>query len=220
MKKLRANLEELFNNHAKNLENIKNANIIIPYEFFNSLKAGNVFYAEGLNCYLFGLSNSAVTVIVKCFEIALKQKYRVEEKGECIKKMKKGTRNCNLNELIDWADKWLGNKKELAHGFRILRNLIHEEKEIENKDALEAIRHVSKFLNLLWPFEGHNERIVCEKCKNEINLTGNKEKFYIGNVIPIDCNNCGETIQFLVYPHICPKPVVSFTYQERRNSEI
>lgn len=209
MKKLDANLEELFNKHRKNLANMKNAKIIMPYEFFNNLEAGFVLYTESLYCYLFGFSNTAVTSILKCFEIGLKQKYRIEEKKEPIKKTKRGTKNLNLHELIDWGKKWLGNKKELAHGFRILRNLIHEEKTIENQDALEAIRHVSKFLNLLWPLGGHDERIVCEKCKSEIILVG---VFPIGTIIPINCN-CGETFQFLVYPYICPKPPAYFTIQ-------
>jgi hypothetical protein len=202
MKKRDANLEELFNNHRKNLANMKNAKIIMPYEFFNNLEAGFVLYTESLYCYLFGFSNSAVTSILKCFEICLKQKYRIEEKEE-------PTRNLNLHELIDWGEKWLGNKKELAHGFRILRNLIHEEKTIENQDALEAIRHVSKFLNLLWHLGGHDELIVCEKCKSEIIIVG---VFPIGTIIPINCK-CGENFQFLVYPYIYPKPLAYFTIQ-------
>ncbi len=65
-------------------------------------------------------------------------------------KCKLGKENARLsNSINELEEKY--RYKDLAHGFRILRNLIvHEEVECKEQDALEALRHVSEILNRLF----------------------------------------------------------------------
>ena len=193
----------------KNLESLRVAEVKIPYGFFLDIQEGKKFYEESIYCYLLGLPDAAVTIIMsKCLEIGLKQKYRIEEKKEPEKEYKK------LYHLIDWAETYLGKRKDLAHGFRILRNLIHEEKEVESQDSLEAIRHISKILDILFPVSNGEVDIFirCERCGEEIHCAG-FEQFPIGTLNIFECKNCGPTNEYLIFPSVCPKPLAAFTVQ-------
>lgn len=207
-------LSKATHNFEKNLESLRVAEVKIPYGFFLNIQEGKKFYEESIYCYLLGLPDAAVTIIMgKCLEIGLKQKYRIEEKKE---PPKKGPEK-NLSGLINWAKPYLGTWKDLAQGFAILRNLIHEEKEVESPAALEAIRYISKILDILFPVRSGEMDIFiqCEKCREEIHCAG-YEQFSIGTPKKtIECKNCGSSNECLIFPSVCPDPLSTFTWQQR-----
>jgi hypothetical protein len=86
---------------------------------------------------LFGLPDASLPMAFRCLEIGLKQHYEIVEKKKP---------SLNAFELIDWSEKKLGKKVEIAQGIRILRNLAHEEKTITEQDNLEAIRHITNII--------------------------------------------------------------------------
>jgi hypothetical protein len=93
--------------------------VVEPCEFYNQVESGRRIYAEGIYAFLSGLPDASLQMTFRCLEIGLKRYY------EDIEGKKPSLKAC---ELIDWSEKKLGSKKELVHGFRILRNLTHEER--------------------------------------------------------------------------------------------
>lgn len=122
-----------------------------------------------------------------------KRKYKIIEKNDPPKERK-------LYKLTEWSEKFLGNKKELAHGFRILRNIIHEDNILTEQDAKETIRHVSAILNLLYPFEQGSLTIVCNLCKNKHNYFINKDKYYIGSILQLTCDKANSIQNLVLLP--------------------
>lgn len=115
----------------------------------------------------------------------------------------------------------MGTRKDLAQWFRSLRNLIHEEKEVESQDAFEAIRHISKILDFLFPVRNGKMDIFiqCEKCREEIHCAG-FEQFPIGTLKTLECKNCGTSNEYLIFPSVCPKTLSAFTWQFRKTKGV
>ena len=173
--------DEFTNRYNKRLNHLAYLKIIIPSGFFDKVKNGREIYAEGVSAYLFGLPNASIPMILRCLEIGLKHKHKEVESRSNPKK---------LYKLIEWSEGYLGNKKELAHGFRILRNLIHEEKIVKEQDIPECIRHTSEMLNILFPFNSVRLSNVCAFCKKPYEAILTNEIYWLGNVTQILCNKC------------------------------
>lgn len=165
--------------------------IIEPIALYKKIEGTEKIYGEAVYCYLFGLPNASVPTIFRCLELGLKKKY--EEVEGRTPKMK-------AYKLIEWSENFLKNQKELAHGFRFLRNLIHEEKQVEEQDALIALRHITKILNLLFPFSKVIVQSICNFCKTPYEEEVESNKFFIGNAIFIECNKCKRSTRYDIMP--------------------
>lgn len=165
--------------------------VIEPLVFYEKVANGKKLHVEALLAYLVGLPNASLPVMMRCLEIGLKEHYRQTEKKEP---------SLTLYKLTEWAEQSIGRKKELAHGFRILRNLIHEEKVIEEQDALEAIRHMTSILNVVFPFVTATLPMTCSFCNSQHNVTIPSNDCYFGNTILVQCSNCKRSINHNILP--------------------
>ena len=165
--------------------------VVEPLDFYQKVKNAQKLYAEAIFAYLVGLEDASLPVTMRCLELGLKEYYRQVEKTEP---------SLTLFRLTEWVEKSIGNKKELAHGFRILRNLIHEEKVIEEQDALEAIRHVTTILNDIFPFPEAIIYGACNFCNTSYNISIPLDQCYLGNTIVVQCNNCRRSINHNIMP--------------------
>lgn len=172
------NFIEMYNKRLGALAYFK---VVIPVASLNLVNTWQV-YREGINAYLFGLPNASIPTVFRCFEIGLRFKYGqiTSKKGDLM----------GAYDLTEWAESYLGDKKEIAHGFRILRNILHKEKMMKEQDALECIRHLSEILNLLYPFSSVNFKGKCAFCGNPYAVKIMKANYYLGNIQSIRCNNC------------------------------
>jgi len=170
--------EALITGARKRMNHLAYFKVIPPLAMFKQCKIPSTFYKEAVQAYLLGMSNSSVVMSLKTLELGLK--------------CKTGKRNASLKVLIDE----LGEREEymdLAHGFRILRNLIvHEEAECSEQDALEALRHVSEILNRLFPFEKVHYTITCNNttCKTRYEVEVKVDEYFLGNIIRTQCPKC------------------------------
>jgi len=164
--------------------------VIIPVVSLNTTKMWQV-YREGIDAYLFGLPNASIPMVFKCLEIGMRSKYSEVEK--------KNGSSVNTYGLIEWAKTYLGNRKEIAHGFRILRNILHEKKNVEEQDALENIRHISKILTLLYPFPIVYLKGKCVSCGKPYITEVEKDNYYMGNTIyTTRCGGCQQVNKVMV----------------------
>jgi len=184
------NWDRFQDKYMQRLEQLQYFEIIQPYRFFTEIKEGEELYGEAVLSYLLGLPNGVLPLIVRCMQIGLKHKYETIEKQKVPE---------NLKDLIDWGEKYLSSKKELAHGFRLLRNLIHEETLIKEQDALEAIRHVSEILNLLYPFGKIEFHLYCGNCRIFNQYIFQKDECWLGNSWHILCQTCRASVIFTVW---------------------
>jgi hypothetical protein len=131
---------------AKENEKIlKFSEVIIPFGAFDRDEVLRELYYEGVQCYLLGFSNASILVMVSCLERTIRRKCKEIEKG-------KTSNEKNLYQLLKWLE---GHQRDLGirdinipHGFRLLRNIIaHEQKLINESDASEGIKYVSKIMN-------------------------------------------------------------------------
>ena len=114
---------------------------------------------------------------------------------------KKSNKKHDLNELIDWAEVYLKDKKQIAHGFRLLRNLIHTDKLIAEQDVPEAIRHISIILNLLYELPVHTElEVLCSNCGIKHRYNVETQQCYIGNNISFGCDKFRQNISVIMMP--------------------
>lgn len=186
-----ASWEKFINRYNERTSHLSYNNIVEPVSFYGRIQNSRMVYGEAVYAYLFGLPNASVPASFRCLELALKKKYQETEKK---------SPKMNTYKLIEWSEKHLGNQKELAHGFRFLRNLIHEEKLVQEQDALEAIRHISKILNLLFPFETVILRGTCGFCNTAYAYEADKSQCFLGNVIIIPCSHCARNIRHEIMP--------------------
>lgn len=171
--------------------NIQSAKIIIPYGYLGLRYVEYSLYCEGILAYMCGLPNASIPLMARVLELALRSKYEEIEK--------KSGDKLGLARLIDWLDeKYEEDKKkedkhaiDIATGIRLLRNTIHNEKILEEQDSLETIRHVSRIINILYPW-GHFafEDVRCFYCKNINSLQINKEQYFIYNLLQFQCQSC------------------------------
>jgi len=183
--------EGFINKFNERLGHLSYNHVIEPCEFYNKVENGKRIYAEGIFAFLSGLPDASLQMTFRCLEIGLKRYYEnTEGKKPSLKAW----------ELIDWSEKTLGSKKELAHGFRILRNLTHEEKTITEQDDLEAIRHVTEVLNLLFPFQIATITAYCGTCRRFNQMQVLPEQLFLGNNIAVPCTVCRISTNYQVMP--------------------
>jgi len=136
----------------------------------------STFYKEAVQSYILGMPNSSVVMSLKTLELGLKCKLG-----------KKDMRLFDLIKLLEEDRRY----KDMAHGFRILRNLIaHEKVECKEQDALEALRHVSEILNRLFPFEKAFYTVTCNICNKRYEIEVKNDEFFLGNTIRTQCPKC------------------------------
>jgi len=186
-----ASWEDFINKYNDRMSHLSYSKTIVPVIFYKEIENTRTIYNEAVYAYLFGLPNASIPASFRCLELSLKKKYQ-EVEGKSPK--------MNAYELIEWSEKYLGNQKELAHGFRFLRNLIHEEKVVEEQDALDALRHITKILNLLFPFETARPKGTCNFCKTPYDYEISYDQCFLGNVIFIPCNHCLRNIRREILP--------------------
>lgn len=169
--------EELVGNARERINHLAYFRVIPPLAMFKACNISSTFYKEAVQAYILGMPNSSVVMSLKTLELGLKCKL--------------GKKDARLVDLINEIEEKY-RYKDLAHGFRILRNLIvHKEAECREQDALEALRHVSEILNRLFPFEGVYHTITCNTCKTSYKIEVKKNESFLGNVIRTQCPNCG-----------------------------
>lgn len=168
---------------AERRSHIEHQKIIPPTGLFAKSPNAKIAFWEGIGSYSFGFPNASIPIVFKALEIGLKIKYK-EVEGRDYKKQ-------GIKGLINWAEDYLQDMKELAHGFRILRNSIHQDKSLEEGDALDTIKYTSKIINALFPFTAGEIRWVCPYCN--ILYTGSivdKKDYFIGSTVNRYCNTC------------------------------
>jgi hypothetical protein len=158
--------------------------IKIPYKLFEKSPTTKVLYIEATYAHLLGYPNSSLSTLMRVLEIGLRLKYKENEGKDAPEKW-------GLFDLIEWAENILKDKTEIAHGFRILRNLIHTDKLISEQDNMEAIRHVSVILNEIFPYDSITVPAICPTC----NISGKiavlfGEKCNLGVINQLQCDNC------------------------------
>ena len=183
--------ENFINRYNERLGHLTYNQIVEPIAFYGKVDNGKIIYAEAVFAYLVGLPNASLPMTFRCLEIGLKQKHKEVEGQEP---------SLTAYELIEWSETYLGNRAELAHGFRRLRNLLHEESIIKEQDALEAIRHVTNILNLIFPFSAINLTGVCAFCGKPYSLPILSDQCYLGNTIPVRCDQCSRSTNHFVIP--------------------
>jgi hypothetical protein len=189
--------EGFINKYNERLGHLSFNHVIEPLGFYDRVESARKIYAEAIFAYLAGLPDASLPMIFRCLEIGLKQHYEViEGKKPSLRAV----------ELIEWSEKKLGSKAELAHGFRILRNLIHEEKTIPEQDNLEAIRHVTQILNFVFPFQTANITVNCVTCRRSNTMQVSPNQLFLGNNVAVPCTVCRVNTIYQVMP---PYPEVS-----------
>ena len=151
--------------------------VIPPLRLFKEQNITATFYREAVQAYILGMPNSSVIMSLKTLELGLKHKL--------------GESKANLIELINKLGELDEFKKDLAHGLRILRNIVaHEDRGCDERDALETLRHVSEILNRLFPFSEVTYLVTCNECNTEYKVPLNAKDFYLGNIIRVQCPKC------------------------------
>ncbi len=188
--------EGFINQFNERLGHLSYNHVIEPIEFCNTVENGWRIYTQTTYAYLFGLPDASLPIAFRCLEIGLKRYYEnIEGKKPSL----------SAFELIDWSEKKLGKKAELAHGFRILRNLLHEEKTITEQDNLEAIRHITNILNIVFPFQTATITVNCVTCQryNRVQANAiqiNSDQLFLGNSISVPCTVCRTNTIYEVLP--------------------
>lgn len=183
----------IIENYKKRLEHLKYLHIPPPLGYLDKNQNVKTIYRESIFCYLFGLPNSCMPSLVRVLEQALISKFQIIEG-------KPPSNDIGLAKLIDWGEKLLGEKSEIAHSFRMLRNYIHTDKIVKEQDAIEGIRHISSAVDTLFPIDYDTFHTICSFCKTG-NLTKIPiESLILGNLVNIRCNKCGQTYAWILLP--------------------
>lgn len=186
--------EQLINDFNNRLGHLSYAKIIVPYRYFQNVTNSKEVYSEGVYAYLYGLPNASLPLLLKCLEIGLTDKYKEMEKKDLPK-------NWTLYNIIEWSKDVLKERKDLAHGFRLLRNLIHTKELIKGQDVLESIRHISILLNLLFQLpDMTNLNVFCGYCNVEHSYQIKTERYYIGNNILFGCEKSQQNMNITIMP--------------------
>jgi len=183
--------EGFINKFNERLGHLSYNHVIEPCEFYDKVENGRKIYAEAVYSFLYGLPDASLQMTFRCLEIGLKRYYENTEGKKC---------SLKAWELIDWSEKKSGDKKELAHGFRILRNLTHEEKTITEQDSLEAIRHVTQILNIFFPFPTATITVNCGLCRTPSQMSVLPDQLFLGNNIAVPCASCKTSTNYQVMP--------------------
>jgi hypothetical protein len=176
--------EPIITAYSGRISYLANARIPKPFNFTYSVAEAGYIYTEAVLAYLFGLPNASVPTTLRCLEVGLRNKYREIENEDPPDRFK-------LYDLVQWAQQYLRGRGEIAHGFRLLRNLIHGQLLVSEQDALEAIRHVSILLNILYePSDTVAVLYSCNICGQGSQIAVPKQEFYLGNKLSTYCATC------------------------------
>lgn len=171
----------------KRLSHLEYFHVIKPISLIRAIPETQALYGEAVDAYLFGLPNASVPMSIRCLELALGHAY--DQAGRLPPE-----RN-TLFELIEWSEQLLGYRKEFAHGFRLLRNLIHEPTLVDEPTALEVLRHVSSIINRVLPLPDYGiRRYVCAGCLREQDAHITVSECWLGNITRTACSSCGRLI--------------------------
>jgi len=176
--------EELIKKARERINHLAYFKVVPPLAMFQTCNISSTFYKEAIQAYLLGMPNSSVVMSLRTLELGLK--------------CKSGKKDAELKDLInELIEK--SQYKDLAHGFRILRNLVvHEEAECKEQDALEALRYISEILNRLFPFKGAYYTITCSSCGTSYKIQVDVNDFFLGNIIRTRCPECGTVNTIIV----------------------
>ena len=169
--------------------------VIIPYGAYSIGEIVKHSFGESYYAYFFGLPNSSVALSAKMLENALKARYHEVEKAE--------PAGLKLAGLLDWAGKNLNlSSGSVGHAIRLLRNeLMHEERVVQETEALETLKHVSLVLNELYPYSNVSFPALCPTCGVARELVTLKmAEAYIGYVKQISCTACQRAFTFRLTP--------------------
>ncbi|MCS7366132.1 MAG: DUF4145 domain-containing protein [archaeon GB-1867-035] len=168
--------EEIINNARERVHYLEYFKVVPPMILFEKDHLTETFYKEAVLAYILGPPNSSIITALRVLEKGLRLRLNDEKS--------------NLAQLIDEV-KELRELKDLAHGLRILRNqIVHRDKESDDRDALEVLRHVSEVLNHLYPFDEVIHTITCSICKNKYEHSIKAEEAYLCNIIKTKCKKC------------------------------
>ncbi len=175
------------------LNEVKQAKIIIPNKFLREVPDVNEIYLESIKAYLFGLKSSALFQIVRCGEIALRERLRKDGINKISINTKAGVMAKDIDradffELVEFKPDLLCDK-DLVNYFRSLRNRIHKNEEITYTDAIYAIEKITKEINNLFKFEEVKLTVKCGNCKYINSYLIKPEEFFIGNEITFICTS-------------------------------
>jgi hypothetical protein len=185
-----AGWEPIIKNYNDRINHLAYFKITRPVTFINTFVTNLNIYMEAILSFLFGLPNASVPMTLRCLEIGLKNKY-IQDIGQ--------SPPDKLYDLIEWAEKYLGNRKDIAHGFRILRNLVHSPTIMSEQSALESISHVSIILNLLYVPPLQIPSIsTCQNCKVGFQVNIPIIQYYLGNIFTANCFSCHQTTSILI----------------------
>lgn len=173
------------------------------WQAFQDIKECRLPYIESVKAYLFGLPNSAVYSIIKFLQLSLKKnlisyhephKEPGDDNPEIAyidpgdKKLRKvKADSADVFQLIEAAFLRFKIDKDEGHYFRSLRNSIHSHKTLEDQDALEAIRHISKLSHSITTFDEIPIMINCLRCRQQHFYKLPKQECYWGNNQSYQC---------------------------------
>ncbi len=190
-----AGWEPIIKNYGTRMSHLAYFKVLRPVTFLNEIPTATVIFTEAILAFLFGLPNASVPTTLRCFEVGLKVKY-VQDTGEKAPD--------KLYSLIEWAEKYLGNRRDIAHGFRILRNLVHSPTIMTEQSALEAISHVTTIINLLYPLltVSISTTYNCRNCGVGLQVDVPVQDNYLGNILTYNCVHCHQPTSILILGYI------------------
>lgn len=106
----------------------------------------------------------------------------------------------DLEKLINWAEGYFKEKKDLAHRFRRLRNNIHKDEVHTEHEALEAVVYVTDLINRIHYFRMHTLTLFCPLCNQEAWHPMENYQLLLGHSFSIRCGGCLKYVQFFIGP--------------------
>lgn len=186
-----AGWEPLIKSYEARMSYLAYVKAIRPISFLTAIPSAEIIFKEAILAYLFGLPDASIPTTLRCLEMGLAKKYTDITGKQPPEK---------LYDLINWAENYLGNRAQIAHGFRILRNLVHGQTILAEQDAIEAIRHVTIILNLLYPLSllPIITNYTCQNCKNQLQINIPFQENYLGNIFKPNCPHCSQPTSVLI----------------------
>jgi hypothetical protein len=189
-----ANWEPIIKNYEARMNHLAYYRVLRPVTFLNMIESARIIYIEAILAYLFGLPNASIPTSIRCLEVGLAYKYS-EQTGQ------QPPRRDRLSRLIDWAEQYIGgNNVELAHNFRMLRNLIHGQTVLTEQRALEAISYTTSILNALFllPILPVKTNYNCQNCGVALQIDIPVSDNFLGNTINVNCCRCNQPTPILI----------------------
>jgi len=188
-----AGWEPIIKNYETRMKHLAYFKVFRPVTFLNTFRTAQIIYLEAILSFLFGLPNASVPISLRCLQLGIAFKYN-EDTGQSPPE--------RLYDLIEWAELHLGKRKDIAHGFRILRNLVHSTTVMSEQSALETIEHVTTILNLLYPplTPSVLTRYTCQNqnCRIELEVDVPLHENFLGNIFTVNCVRCHQPTSLLI----------------------